>query len=181
MAEIELAKADAGKQLIDAQTKKVALVAEQEAQVEALVAKAQASLEVERARCEQVRLQLQADVIEPASAKRRQLIEKARGRAAAIREEGKATADALRSVHATWNGESKRVFVAQKLGTLVSRMMDTVQKSRIDEIRVVDAGLARGDGLAGKLAAAGKVLEAAGTPMLGSSRMLGAPPPVPKT
>lgn len=180
MADIELAKADAGKQLIDAQTKKVALVAEQEAHVEALVAKAQASLEVERARCEQVRLQLQADVIEPADAKRRQLIEKARGRAASIREEGKATASALRSVHASWNGQSKRVFVAQKLGTLVSRMMDTVQKTQIDEIRVVDAELARGDGLAGKLAAAGKVLEAAGNPMLGSSRRLGLPP-VPKS
>ena len=71
------------------------MVAEQQGQVEALIARATAALEAEEARVEQVRIQLEADVIEPARADMEKGINEAKGRAATILEEGRATVKAL--------------------------------------------------------------------------------------
>ncbi|ACY13044.1 flotillin family protein [Haliangium ochraceum] len=147
VAEIEKARADAERRIVDAQTRKDAMVAEARGQVEAQVAKARAEVEVQQARMEQVRLQLEADYVKPAEANRQQLIAQARGESATIIERGKATAEALRRVSATWReaGDSARqIFVAQKLNALIGSLMSTVGDISVQKVTFIDESLAKG-------------------------------------
>jgi flotillin len=147
VAAIATARAEAERRIVDAQTRGQAMVAEQRSEVYAQVAKARADLEVQRARLEQVRLQLLADEIKPAEARRQQMIEAARGTSATIIEEGKATAEALRRIAETWShaGDSARqIFVAQKLGGLVGHLMSTVGARPVDKVTFIDRQLTNG-------------------------------------
>jgi flotillin len=67
-AQIQAAKADAQKRLTDALTRRDALIAEERAVVMAQVAQASAEVNVQKARVEQIRRKLDADVIQPAVA-----------------------------------------------------------------------------------------------------------------
>jgi len=73
VAEISMARADAKRRIIDAQTRKEAMVAEQRGLVTAAVARATGEVKVQNARLDQVRYKLLADQIRPAEAKRRQM------------------------------------------------------------------------------------------------------------
>jgi flotillin len=146
-AEIAMARADAKKRILDAQTKKLAMVAEQRSHVTAAVAKATAEVDVQKARLEQVRLQLQADQVKPAEADKQSKVESARGKAAQIIENGRATAAALRQMAATWrnSGESARqIMLAQKLSGLVGQLMSTVSSLPIDKVTFIDRALTDG-------------------------------------
>jgi flotillin len=162
-AEIAMARANANKRILDAQTKKGAMVAEQQSTVTAAVAKATAEVDVQKARLDQVRLQLAADQVKPAEAARSQAIEKARGEAAQIIENGKATAGALRQMAETWRrqGDSARqILVAQKLSGLIGQLMSTVSSLPIDKVTFIDRGLTDGGGnLAVKAAVASEQLK----------------------
>jgi len=148
-AEIATARAEGQRRIVEAQTRKSALVAESKGQVQALLAKATAEVSVQRARLAQVRYQLIADRVKPAEAKRSQMVAQARGSAAKIIEDGKATALAIRSLGETWAkaGDSARqIFVAQKLSSLVGTMMSTVGEMPIDKLTVIDKELAANGG-----------------------------------
>ncbi|HJX64363.1 MAG TPA: flotillin family protein, partial [Polyangia bacterium] len=67
-AQLGTLRADMARRVTDAQTKAVAMVAEAKGQVASKLARARAELDVQGARVEQVRRQLQADVLEPARA-----------------------------------------------------------------------------------------------------------------
>ena len=144
-AEISMARAEAARRIAEAQTRKGALIAESKGQVQALVAKARAEVDVQRARLAQVRFQLIADKVKPAEANKSRMIATARGVASKITEEGKATASAIRSLGAIWAtaGDSARqIFVAQKLSRLVETMMSTVGEMPIHKLTVIDRELA---------------------------------------
>jgi flotillin len=144
-AQIATARADGARRVAEAQTRKGALIAESKGQVLALLAKATAEVQVQRARLAQVRYQLLADKIKPAEAKKAQMVAQARGAASKIIEDGKATASAIRSLGATWAkaGDSARqIFVAQKLSGLVNTMMSTVGEMPIDKLTIIDKDLA---------------------------------------
>jgi flotillin len=148
-AEIATARAEGQRKIAEAQTRKGALMAESRGQVQALVAKATADLEVQRARLAQVRFQLIADKVKPAEARKAQMVSQARGTASKIIEEGKATASAIRSLGGTWAkaGDSARqIFVAQKLQSLVGTMMATVGEMPINKLTVIDRDLASNGG-----------------------------------
>ena len=133
----------------EGQTRKGALIAESKGQVQALLAKAVAEVEVQRARLAQVRFQLIADKVKPAEARKLQMVAQARGAASKITEEGKATATAIRSLGETWAkaGDSARqIFVAQKLQSLVQTMMSTVGEMPIDKMTIIDKELAGNGG-----------------------------------
>ena len=72
-AEIATARAEGQRRIAEAQTRKGALVAESKGQVQALLAKATAEVDVQRARLAQVRFQLIADKVKPAEAKKAQM------------------------------------------------------------------------------------------------------------
>jgi flotillin len=144
-AEIATARAEGQRRIAEAQTRKGALVAESKGQVQALLAKAVAEVDVQRARLAQVRFQLVADKVKPAEARKSQMVAQARGAASKIIEEGKATASAIRSLGETWGkaGDSARqIFVAQKLQSLIRTMMQTVHEMPINKVTVIDKQLA---------------------------------------
>ena len=67
-AQINVARADADKRLTDALTRRDAVIAEERASVAAMVAQAESDIPVQKARLEQVKRRLEADVIQPAKA-----------------------------------------------------------------------------------------------------------------
>ncbi|MBX3220714.1 MAG: flotillin family protein [Labilithrix sp.] len=160
-AEVEKSRAEAARRVVDATSKRDALVAEEETEVAALVARAQAELAVQAARTEQVRLKLEADRIKGAEAERDRRIRAAQGAVAGIVEEGRAAAHSLRQVARVWNQagpDARRIFVAQRLGVLAGQMLDTVADAPIENVTVVDGRLHGGQRRS--LAAASKVAAA---------------------
>ncbi len=162
-ADIAEARAEANRRIVDAQTKKEAMVAEERATVTAAVAKATAELRWQQARLEQTRLQLMADQVKPAEAHKQQMENQARGVAARIIEDGKATAAALRAVSETWQragDNARQIFVAQKLSKLVSQLMSTVDEVKVDKVTFIDNDLTKnGSNLAVKAAVTSEQLK----------------------
>ena len=143
-AQKQIASADAERRVTDAKTKAEAMVAEERSKIGSAIAKAQANIEVQTARVEQVKRQLQADVIRPAQARKRELEYQARANVASTIEEGRAQAEALRSLIRTWeeSGASARhIFVLQQFDAIMEGMLSTIQKINIDKITVIDSNL----------------------------------------
>jgi flotillin len=173
----EVAKLDAGIQIAikenerrvaDATTRRAAWIAQQQAEVQAQVAQAKAEVEMQDARIEQTRLRLQADVIQPAEATRRQAEETAKGKAAKIVEQGSATAKVLTNLAATYkqSGTSGRdVLLMQKLIPLLAELTSAMTNLKVDRFTVLgQGGNGAGNGssaLAGKLVSYGEQIKAA--------------------
>ncbi len=142
-SEEQIAVAQAERRVTDARTRSFAMIAEQEGQVQAQIARAEAALEAETARVDQVRLQLEADVIEPSRANMEAGITEAKGRSARILEEGRATVKVLEEMIEVWqsSGHSARdIFLMQKLQTVMGSLVSTVADVRVDRITVLPQG-----------------------------------------
>jgi flotillin len=150
-AELAVLKADNERRVVDAKTRAAARVAEERADVTAKVARARAELEVQKARVEQVRLQLIADRVRPAEAAKMQLIEKARAEASPIIEEGRATAQVLREMGGAWReagSSARQAYLAQNLSKLAGKVLGSLEGVDVDNVTVIDGKLSRGDDLA---------------------------------
>lgn len=148
-AQISIAKAEAEKLLADATSRRAAVVAEQEAQVAQMVAKARAELLVQRARVDQTRLQLEADVIQPAKANCEAEEQRAKAQVASIVEDGKARADALRQLSKSWSqagDQAREIFVLQKIEPIIRQLTATISETRIDKVTLIDSGSSGGTG-----------------------------------
>ncbi len=164
-AERKLAAADAERRIVDARTKQEAMIAEHRGRMRAKVAKAHGELEVQRQQIERVKLQLEADQVKKAQAKRGALIDQARGQAARIVEDGKAQADALRSIAHIWEvagDDAAQIFMAQKMRGLINRMLSNVQNTPVDRITIVDKELAQGNAASRATVAAHQLEETMG-------------------
>jgi len=147
-AQKQISSADAQRRIIDAKTRGEAMVAEERGNTGAAIARARANLDVQRARLEQVKRQLAADVIQPAQARKAELEAEAKANSAKIVEDGRATAEALRSLIEMWNeaGDAARpIFLVQQFDALLEGMMSTVQEIKIDKITVIDSSVQRDD------------------------------------
>ncbi len=163
-AESETIKAESERRIIDATTRRDAVIAEQKAEIAALVAKATAELDVQKARIEKIRRQLEADIIEPSKANLQAAISEAIGKAAKIVEEGEATAKALRAVTATWQkaGDNARdIFLLQKMDTLIKQTLASINELNIDQITVLPKGTGQSAPLTSKLLSTSEQLKAA--------------------
>ncbi len=132
--------AEANRKIQDAKTKSNALVAEQRGEVQAQIARARADIEVQKARVEQVRQQLKANEIAPAQAEMEANVERAKGNAAKIIEDGKATVAVLNEMIATWQqgGESARdIFLMQKLQSVMEALVSSIEEVEIDKIAIL--------------------------------------------
>ena len=141
-AQKEIARADAERRIVDAQTKAEAMVAEERSKIGAAVAKARANLDVQKARLEQVKRKLAADVIQPAQAEKAELEAEAKAKAAKVIEDGKANVEALRELLDTWQtaGEAARpLFLIQKFDAVMNAMMSTIQDIEIEKVTVIDS------------------------------------------
>jgi flotillin len=199
-------RAENARRVADAQTRGAATIAEARGKVTARLARAEAELEVQRARIEQVRRQLQADVLEPARAQKAAAEASARGEAAQIVEQGRATAQAMEEIAATWSrvgAGAREVFLMQKMDELIKIVMGTVHDLKVERLTVLGGvgGGASSNGtphtgvdlgnVAGRLITVNEQLKAAaGVDLLGAveGRLGGArptgpaagPPPLPR-
>ncbi|MBE9115976.1 flotillin family protein [Lusitaniella coriacea LEGE 07157] len=150
--DVEIAKAQAERRVQDALTKRVAVVAEVEAEIAAEVVRRQAEVSVQKERIKQAEQQLQADVVAPAEADSKRAIARAKGEASQIVEDGKAQAEGIRSLAESWQaaGDSaKDIFLFQKLDVLMKTMAAAVPDVAVQNVTVVDA---KGGGSAAKIA-----------------------------
>jgi len=147
-AQKEIARADADRRITDARTKAEAMVAEERSKIGAAVAKARANLDVQKARLEQVKRKLAADVIQPAQAEKAELEAEAKADAATVVEDGKANVEALRELLETWRkaGDAARpLFLIQKFDTVMDAMMSTIQEIDIEKVTVIDSEVSEVD------------------------------------
>lgn len=140
-AAIDVAKADAERALMDARTRRDALVAEEQAAVAALLAQAEAEVPVQEARVEQVRRQLEADIIAPAKAELEALEQNATASVAPIIEDGKARAQALERMAVSWHeagDQARQIFILQKIEPIIGSITSTISSTPIDKVTVID-------------------------------------------
>lgn len=146
-ADLDIARAEAERRIIDAETQRAAVVSEQEGEVEALVARARAEIGVQTARINQTRQQLQAELIEPWIARRDSLFEEAEARSAPILEDGRARAASIQQIADAWaefGPDAKRLLMLQKMGDLMNIVTSTMPELKVDNLTVIDG--ADGDG-----------------------------------
>lgn len=139
-SEIEIARTQTERRIVETLSRREALIAEEVGRVRAAVAKAEGELKVQTARVEQVRLQLEADVIAPAQAEMEASESGAKGAAAKIIEDGRATNAVLAQMIETWKsgGEAARdVFLLQKLQSTLGQLVSTIQAVKIDRVTVL--------------------------------------------
>ena len=137
-----IARAEADKRIMQCETGREAMVAEAVGKVTTAIAKAEAELKVQQARIEQVRLQLEADVVAPARADMEKKQAEARGRAAKIVEDGKATAAVLTQMIETWKAagpNARDIFLMQKLQSVMSSLVETIQNVSVDRVAYLPA------------------------------------------
>ena len=144
LAEIEnrrsVIEAEAKRKIQDEKTKAAALVAEARGKIQAQIARAKADIVVQKARVEQIRQQLEANTIEPSKAEMQADIARAKGNAAKIIEDGKATAAVLEDMIATWQrgGENARdIFLMQKLQPVMNSMLSSIQTIKVDKVAIL--------------------------------------------
>jgi flotillin len=164
-------KADNARRLTDAETRILALVAEAKGEVASRLARAEADVSVQKARVEQVRRQLQADVLEPARARKAAAEANAKGTASNIIEQGRATAAAMAEIAGAWHqvGDNARnVFLLQKVEGLMRQVMQTATGLKVEKLTVLGGlggsaspGAGNGTDVTGRLIAASEHLKAA--------------------
>lgn len=139
-SQVEILRAETERRIADTITKREAMIAEEVGKVRAAIARAEGELKVYEARVEQVRRQLEADVIAPAQADMEASIAAAKGDAARIVEDGKATAGVLDEMITTWQAggpAARDIFLVQKLRATMSALVNTIQDVRIDRLTVL--------------------------------------------
>jgi flotillin len=174
--QIEFAKADAQRRLTDATTRRAAVVAEEQAAVAALVAQAQADLEVQKARIDQTKFRLQADIIEPAKARAESSESMARAAAQPVIAEGQARADALRSLAEAWSKagpNARQVLLSQKIQPIIEALTATIADTKIDKITVIDSRMSGGKGPAALMAPLEQIKEIYGIDVVEKVKALG--------
>lgn len=120
-----------------------AVAVENEAQVAAETARALAEQELQALRAELAKLTLQVETVLPAEASALAQAARARGDAAPVTENGKATAEALSLLLVEWGAagsQAKDVYVLTQLEAVVSAAVRRVQQIEIGELEVVDGG-----------------------------------------
>lgn len=165
-SQLQIAAKENDRRVADARSRRGALIAQQQAEVQALIAQARGEVGTQEARIEQVRRQLHADILQPAEAARRKAEEEAKGAASAVVEQGKATASVLARIAETYQkgGDASRdVLLMQKLVPLFQRLTSTIGDLRVDRLTVLPAGLAgeSGGSLGARIVDANEQIKAA--------------------
>ncbi len=124
-----------------------AMSSEKRAGVASELARVEAEQKLEMERIELQKRRLEADVLEPARARKQAMELEAKGQAAAILEDGAAQIEVFRRLavqYAEAGDDAKDVLVLNMLPGLVEQITDTVSGIDIDRITVIDGG--GGDG-----------------------------------
>jgi flotillin len=146
-AESQVAQKENERRIIEAQTQRAALIAEAKGQVQAQVAEARAQVKNWESRAEQLRRKLEADVVAPAVAQKQQLEQQAKGAAAKILAQGRASADALTSLAVSYKSAGTRArdaLLLQKLVPIFDQLTGTMKDLKVDRLTVIGQGSGSG-------------------------------------
>lgn len=185
-ADLAVGRSDIQKRIVDARTKREALIASARGEVQAQVAQVRADIERQKARAVQVQRKLEADVVQPAEASRQRREEEARGAAASIVERGKAEAQALRKLVESYKKGgpgAREVLALQSVLPFSFEISGAAHPLKIGKLTVLPQGTASsGADLTRKLIGASEQLKAATGIDLGSvASRIGSTPPPPKS
>ncbi len=106
-------------------------------------ARAEADQELQALRGELEKQRLEVEVYLPAEARRRALEAEARGQAAPVAEQGKASAEALALVAQQWQAagpDGRDLYVLQHLRQFIEAAVARVAATQLGELNVVDGG-----------------------------------------
>ena len=99
-------------------------------------------IELEGKRVELSAQREKADTVVPAEARQKAMKLEAEGRAAAILEDGKATADAIELMRKQWqDGDTQELFMIRMLPELLDKVTSVVSDNlRVDKLTILDGG-----------------------------------------
>jgi flotillin len=126
-----------------AELEKEAIIKEKEAEIAGEKAKVKYEQEVEEERIVLQQRRLQADVIEPANARKQAMELEAKGEAASILESGDAQMQVIRfmiEAYKSAGDAGEKVFMLKMLPDIVDKISSTVKDINIDKISIIDSG-----------------------------------------
>ena len=138
--QMEIVKAEAQRKIQDAEIRKAALIAEERGRIQAEIARSKADINVQKARIEEVRRRLEADIITPAEKNMQAARAEAKGKASKIIEDGRATSQVLHEMIETWQAggdHARQIFLMQKLQVVMSSLVSSIDKVEVDKITVL--------------------------------------------
>ena len=148
-ADVKIAEARNLLRVRQAELGREAETTERVAKIVALKAETEAKTEMETQRVVMEKTRLQADVVQPAEARRIAAEADAKALASPIFEAGKAQAEVLRMLYAEIQkaGDTGlQVFLAEKLPAMLGVTVDAMKNVQVDRLTIVDSG--GGSGLA---------------------------------
>jgi flotillin len=180
-ADLAIAQQETQKRIVNAQTRREAMIAEAEGQVKATVAQVTAEIERNKARLLQVKRQLDADVVRTAEADQKAREEAARGAAAVVIERGRAEAQALKSVFQAFaeaGPGAREVLALQQVMPLLAEVSGSSRQLMIEKVTVLPGGDGGGSFARSAIAANEQIKAATGVDLAAVARRLeGSPPP----
>ncbi|APR80608.1 Inner membrane protein YqiK [Minicystis rosea] len=183
-ADLAIARQETDRRIKDAQSRRQAMIEEARGAVLAEMAQVKAEITRQKARALQVERKLMADVIQPEDAARRSREEEARGQAAAIIEQGKAEAEALRGLVEEYKragGNAREVLLLQQLMPLAAEIAGSNRQVKIQKLSVLPSGGGEGAEIARKaIAAAEQIRAATGLDLAEVAKRIGTPGQMPQ-
>jgi flotillin len=178
-AELNIAREETAKRVADARSRREALIQEARGEVTAQIAQVKAQAEQQRARALQERRRLDADVVQPALARRRASEEQARGAAASTLERGRAEAESLRELVEAYKkggASAREVLALQNVLPLLSQVAGAQHALGIDRLSVLPAAAGDPGGEIARKAigAAEQIHAATGVDLAGIAKRFGA-------
>lgn len=134
-----------------AELEKSAVIKEQEAEVAGQIAKVQYEQEMEQQRIVLQQKRLNADVIEPAKAKKEAMELEAKGDAASIIENGEANLRVLNQMIATFKSadrDGEKIFMLNMLPEIIRQIVHSVGDVHIEKVSVIENGGGDASGVA---------------------------------
>ncbi len=132
-ADLQVARKENERRIVEATTKREAVIAEVRGQVQAQVAEARAQLKAWDARLEQVRRRLEADVVAPADAERQKAEAEAKAQASVVVAQGKAAASAVTALAEAYKASGVRgrdALLLQKLVPVFDHLASTLRENQ---------------------------------------------------
>lgn len=152
--QIRITNADAEKRLAETLSKREALVAEERSKVFSTIAQVHAEIEVQKARIEQVRNQLDADIIQPAKAASEAAENKAIADNVSTIEAGIAQADALLAIAKSCEEagpQAREILLSQKIQPIIERIVNAIAHTNIEKLTVLSSPTSSGGAASGDL------------------------------
>lgn len=175
-AQVEIAKEENNRRIVDATSKREAVIQESKGQVLAQIAQVRADIQRQLARGPQVQRRLEADVVQPALAAQRAAEETARGDAATTIERGRAEAASLEKLVEAYRsgGRGARdVLALQNLLPLLSNVAGSEHRLELKKVSLIPSDAPGSNGARAAIGASEQVRAATGVDLTQVAKRFG--------